>query len=278
LYREHYHLKRICKFACNYSCKYPWTIPFWSAWFFLLYFQDNHCHEFCIVPFEMYWTFHILEGKFSNSFLYFLLIYILFHFKKIIWICKRKEKINQAGLYVGEGLKKRPFKLFDSFPWPISLGLKFQIWKGLFSDPSPIPLILHHHLARYSKMQLEEEKWWTWFWIIVDKNIQCAQKSGTKIANSLLQSSEYLRILKWLQLVILWFRIVNELGTSGYTQLTMVWNMGLVSLSRLDKYVTFPCAQYVLVCSVLISHDDKMFWTVRSHVCTFPHSPHCASS
>ncbi len=98
----------------------------------------------------MYWTFHILEGKFSNSFLYF---FTYLHFvpflKRLSEFVKGRRKINQAGLYVGEGLKKRPFKLFDSLPWPISLGLKFQNWKGLFSDPSPISLILNHRLTRY---------------------------------------------------------------------------------------------------------------------------------
>ncbi len=93
----------------------------------------------------------------THSFIFYLSTFCSV-FKKLSEFVKGRRKINQAGLYVGEGLKKRPFKLFDSLPWPISLGLKFQIWKGLFSDPSPIPLILHHPLARYSKMQLEEEK------------------------------------------------------------------------------------------------------------------------
>jgi hypothetical protein len=67
----------------------------------------------------MYWTFHILEGKFSNSFPYFLLIYILFPLKKKkSESVKGRRKINQAGLYVDEGLKKDPSRFLTH-----SLGL-----------------------------------------------------------------------------------------------------------------------------------------------------------
>jgi hypothetical protein len=60
-----------------------------------------------------------LEGKFSNSFLYLLLIYNLFCFlKKLSEFVKGRRKKNQAGLYVGEGLKKDPSRFLTH-----SLGL-----------------------------------------------------------------------------------------------------------------------------------------------------------
>jgi hypothetical protein len=51
---------------------------------------------------------------------------------------KGRRKKNLFGLYLGEGFENRPFKNFDPFPWATGLRLRSQIWKGLFSDPSPI--------------------------------------------------------------------------------------------------------------------------------------------
>ncbi len=81
LYREHYHLKRICKFACNYSCKFHEPSLSSSVMVSLIF---SFVFSGQSLPWILHCTFwfHILEGKFSNSFLYFLLIYILFRLKK----------------------------------------------------------------------------------------------------------------------------------------------------------------------------------------------------
>jgi hypothetical protein len=52
------------------------------------------------------------------------------------------ERKITAGLYIGEGSENRPFRIFDPFPRPTGLKPGSQIWKGLFSDPSPIQKFL----------------------------------------------------------------------------------------------------------------------------------------
>jgi hypothetical protein len=47
-----------------------------------------------------------------------------------------------AGLYIGEGSENRSFWIFNLFPRPTGLKPGSQIWKGLFSDPSPIQKFL----------------------------------------------------------------------------------------------------------------------------------------
>jgi hypothetical protein len=78
-------------------------------------------------------TFHILEGTVFKiiplSFFFFL--------KKIKSLFLRRNK-NLFGLYLGEGSENRPFEIFVPSPWATSLRPRSQIWKGLFSKPSPI--------------------------------------------------------------------------------------------------------------------------------------------
>jgi hypothetical protein len=40
--------------------------------------------------------------------------------------------------YEGEGSENRPFRILC--PWPTSLMLRSEIWKGLFSDLSPFSI------------------------------------------------------------------------------------------------------------------------------------------
>jgi hypothetical protein len=64
-------------------------------------------------------------------------IYLFSFFLKSLFLKGRRKK-NLFGLYLGEGSENRPFKKFDPFPWATCLRLRSQMWKGLFSDPSPI--------------------------------------------------------------------------------------------------------------------------------------------
>ncbi len=57
---------------------------------------------------------------------------------------------NNLVLYVREGFENRPFWIFDPFPRPTGLRSRSQIWKGLFSDPFPIPTFFDFNVAIWS--------------------------------------------------------------------------------------------------------------------------------
>jgi hypothetical protein len=100
---------------------------------------------------RLFWAFHISEGtvfKLSNlSFAY------LNRFSHVISFCpylyREAERKITAGLYIGEGSEKRPFRIFDPFPRPTGLKPGSQIWKGLFSDPSPIQKFLFRKVLSF---------------------------------------------------------------------------------------------------------------------------------